>query len=335
MSNTKELYVTGMHCKSCEVLIENKLNKIDGLKDVKADLNSNKVSFRTEQSNKEIIKEINDVIKQHGYTVQEQQLKNKVDYKEFVYALLIATGISTIFVVIQNLGVTNLVNAGTLTYPVVFLIGVIASISTCMAVVGGLVLSISSTYAKSKSKGIPLTLFHIARLLSFFILGGVLGYIGTFFTLSSTFYFVISTVLFFVMVILAINLLDIFPFFNKLQLTMPKQLTSGILKTEKMKNIFTPILLGASTFFLPCGFTQSMQINAIASGSTLNGALIMLIFALGTLPVLALISFGSTKLAKSARSSLFFRASGFLVLFFAIYTFLTSLVSIGIIKPIF
>ena len=325
MSNTKELYVTGMHCKSCEVLIENKLNKIDGLKDVKADLNSNKVSFRTEQSNKEIIKEINDVIKQHGYTVQEQQLKNKVDYKEFVYALLIATGISTIFVVIQNLGVTNLVNAGTLTYPVVFLIGVIASISTCMAVVGGLVLSISSTYAKSKSKGIPLTLFHIARLLSFFILGGVLGYIGTFFTLSSTFYFVISTVLFFVMVILAINLLDIFPFFNKLQLTMPKQLTSGILKTEKMKNIFTPILLGASTFFLPCGFTQSMQINAIASGSTLNGAL----------PVLALISFGSTKLAKSARSSLFFRASGFLVLFFAIYTFLTSLVSIGIIKPIF
>lgn len=335
METRKELYVTGMHCKSCEVLIENKLEKIGGLKDIKADLQNSKVSFKTEDNDKEVIKKINNVIQEHGYTAQEKEVHKKINYKELLIALIIAIVISLIFVLVQNLGVTNLVNASTLTYPIVFLIGIIASISTCMAVVGGLVLSISSTYAKDNSKGIPLIFFHISRLVSFLILGGVLGYIGTLFTLSTTFYFIITSILFIVMLILAINLLDVFPFFKKLQFTMPKQLTSGILKTEKMKNIFTPILLGASTFFLPCGFTQSMQINAIASGNILNGALTMLIFALGTLPILALISFGSKKLANSARSTLFFKTSGFLVLFFAIYTFLTSLVSVGILKPIF
>lgn len=332
---TKELYVKGMHCKSCEVLIENKLSKIDGLKDVKADLGSNKVTFTTKEDTKDLIPEINDLVQQHGYSVQEEVLSRNLDYKELITALGIAIAISLLFFIVQKLGVTNLVNASTLSYPVVFFIGVIASVSTCMAVVGGLVLSISSTYAKSKSKGIPLTFFHISRLVSFLLLGGVLGYIGSFFTLTPTFYFVITSILFVVMIILAINLLDIFPFFQKLQLTMPKQLTSGVLKTEKMKSTFTPILLGASTFFLPCGFTQSMQINAIASGSVMNGGLTMLVFALGTLPVLGLISFGSTKLAESTRSSLFFKASGFLVLFFAVYTFATSLVSMGIISPIF
>jgi len=335
METKKELYITGMHCKSCEVLIQNKLEKIDGLKDIKADLNNSKVTFKTKDKDREVLEKINSVIKEHGYTAQGEEIRREINYKELLIALLIAILFSSLFIIVQNLGVTNLINASTLTYPVVFLIGIIASISTCMAVVGGLVLSISSTYAKNNSKGIPLLFFHLSRLISFLILGGLLGYIGTVFSLSPTFYFIINSILFIVMLILAINLLDVFPFFKKLQLTIPKQLTSGILKTERMKTVFTPILLGASTFFLPCGFTQSMQINAIASGSVLDGALIMLIFALGTLPILGLISFGSNKLANSTRSSLFFKSSGFLVLFFAVYTFLTSLVSVGILKPLF
>ncbi len=331
----KQLYVEGMHCKACESLIETKLEKIKGIENVKADLSSNKVTFDSKKENSKLLEEINSVIEDNGYTVHEKKKEKNLDYKELGLSFLIATGIILLFVLIQKAGITNLINANTLTYPVVFFIGIIASVSTCMAVVGGLVLSISSTYAKSKSKNIPLTIFHISRIISFFVLGGVLGYVGTLFTLTPTFYFIMTAILFLVMLILAINLLDISPFFKKLQFTMPKSLTSGVLKTEEMKNMFTPILLGAASFFLPCGFTQSMQINAMASGDIIQGALIMLVFSLGTLPVLALISVGSNKLANSTRSSLFFRTSGFLVLFFAIYTFFSSLVSMGFVRPIF
>ena len=43
-------------------------------------------------------------------------------------------------------------------------------------------------------------------------------------------------------------------------------------------------MLGALTFFLPCGFTQIAQMAAVASGGPLLGASIMAAFALGTAP---------------------------------------------------
>jgi len=78
-----------------------------------------------------------------------------------------------------------------------------------------------------------------------------------------------------------------------------------------------------------------MQINAITSGNFLQGALIMLIFALGTLPVLALISFTSVRFSHSLRSGIFFKTAGFIVIFFAIFNFLLALVAAGVISPIF
>lgn len=61
---------------------------------------------------------------------------------------------------------------------------------------------------------------------------------------------------------------------------------------------FTPLIVGFATFFLPCGFTQSMQVAALSSGSFASGLAIMLAFALGTLPMLALLSFGSASFAR-------------------------------------
>jgi len=49
-------------------------------------------------------------------------------------------------------------------------------------------------------------------------------------------------------------------------------------------------LLGASTFFFPCGFTQALQLYVLSQASAATGALTMLIFALGTLPALLSLS---------------------------------------------
>lgn len=48
-------------------------------------------------------------------------------------------------------------------------------------------------------------------------------------------------------------------------------------------------LLGMLWGWLPCGLVYSVLLTALASGHALNGALIMLVFALGTLPNLLLI----------------------------------------------
>ena len=48
---------------------------------------------------------------------------------------------------------------------------------------------------------------------------------------------------------------------------------------------------GAATFFLPCGFTQAVQLYALSTGSPVSAGLTMAVFAVGTSPgLLALAS---------------------------------------------
>ncbi len=332
-----EYHISGMHCPACELVVEKKIGKLKIIKNVNAVLGDKKIYIETEEvvSAEELIDEVNMLIKPDGYEISITHIKHYVGFRDLAIGFGIAGAVVGIFFLLQKLGIANILGGKSMSFALVFLIGIVASLSSCMAVAGGLVLSISSSYAKSKDRILPLVLFHASRVLGFFLLGGVVGLIGIAFKLTPRFYFVSSIILFIVMIILGINLLDVFPFFRKLQLRMPKNLSRRITGFEKIGNKFAPLLLGILTFFLPCGFTQSMQINAMASGNFLQGALIMLVFALGTLPVLALISFTSVKLSKSLKSGVFFKTAGFIVIFFAIFNFLSALVAAGILSPIF
>jgi hypothetical protein len=74
---------------------------------------------------------------------------------------------------------------------------------------------------------------------------------------------------------------------------------------------------GGLTFFLPCGFTQAMQIYALSSGNFWSGALIMALFALGTAP--ALFGLGAlTTVFSGKKSQLFFKVVGVGVIILAI-----------------
>jgi len=332
-----EYHVTGMHCPACELLVEKKVEKLTIIKNVNAVLNDKKVYLetKTEIGKDELLSQVNALIKPLGYEVNHTRIRHKVNFRELAIGFVIAAAILGIFLLMQKLGIAKILGGRSTSLSLVFLIGVVASLSSCMAIVGGLVLSISSSYAKGKDRIWPLILFHSARIIGFFLLGGVVGLIGIAFKLTPGFYFVASIVLFIVMLILGINLLDVFPFFRKLQLKMPKSLSRRVTGVEKVGNRFAPLLLGILTFFLPCGFTQSMQINAMASGDFLQGGIIMLTFAAGTFPVLALISFTSVKLSHSLKSGIFFKTAGFIVVFFAISNFLNSLIASGLVSPIF
>ena len=137
------------------------------------------------------------------------------------------------------------------------------------------------------------------------------------------------------MFVLGINLLDVFPWAKKLQPSMPKFISSRAHGVSKLSHTLTPLLVGIATFFLPCGFTQSMQLYSLTTGSFLGGGLTMLAFALGTFPVLALISFSSFSIANSKKQGVFFKTAGLIVIMFAVFNLINSLVAIGFISPIF
>ena len=93
------------------------------------------------------------------------------------------------------------------------------------------------------------------------------------------------------MLALGLNLLDVFRWARPLQPSMPGFISKRALGTTGMTHTFTPALVGGATFFLPCGFTQAMQLYAVSTGSPVSGALTMFFFALGTLPALGLLEF--------------------------------------------
>ncbi len=326
------LHVKGMHCAACELLIEKKLGQLPGVQKVEAKLIRAEVKI---SATRDIpLTELNQPLLSHGYQLSpEKDLTGKTNWSGLGLPLLIATTIFVLFIALQKLGIVNLFNPKEVTLPFVFVIGVIASLSTCMAVVGGLVLSISSGYAKGHHVK-PLIVFHASRLLFFFVLGGLVGLLGFAFILTPWTTFIINSVLFLVMLIMGLNLLDVFSFSKKFQLKLPKSLGHKITALKTGNDFLTPLLLGAATFFLPCGFTQSMQILALSYGNFWQGALTMLVFALGTLPVLALISFVSVQTSPGKNSQLFFRSVGFLIIFFALLNILAALSAIGFIPPV-
>ena len=105
---------------------------------------------------------------------------------------------------------------------------------------------------------------------------------------------------------------------------------------EKLKAEYSDknsALLGASTFFLPCGFTQAMQLYAISTGSPIQGALTMGVFALGTTPGLLGVG-GLTSVIKGQSSKLFFKTAGVIVVFLALFNVSNGLNLLGV-KSIF
>src|SRR3989344_3114696 len=288
--------VLGMTCASCEVLIERKIRQLPGVERVKASKPKNQIEVKCSDENS--LEQLKDVIKDKGYTLNlaEDSSKTKLvindrsRWKQIGSVLVIMIGayilLSQLDILPKNLGVTE-----NMSYGFVFLIGLVAATSTCLAVAGGLLLAVVNKYNQlnpklsGSQKFKPHLYFNAGRILSYTVLGGTIGALGSILTLSQNITGVIT--------IIAHRIYG-----------------ASEQKEFKKRNAF---LFGAATFFLPCGFTQALQLYVLGTGSFLTGALTMLAFSLGTLP--ALVSLGAfTSFTKGSAQKYFTIFSALLVI---------------------
>jgi len=116
-----------------------------------------------------------------------------------------------------------------------------------------------------------------------------------------------------VMVSLGLKLTELFPRVGSL-LALPSGIarTLGITRNHEYSH-GRAMLTGALTFFLPCGFTQAMQLVAVTSGDATRGTLIMGAFAIGTAPGLLGIA-GISSVVKGETARFFFKVAGIIVI---------------------
>lgn len=337
--NTKETYefhVNGMHCKACTVLIEETFTELPHIENARVSLVDERVSVTGSftGSPEEIAQELSELIREHGYTITVGKNAGTEKWADFIYAVPAAVVLIVGFLLLQKAGLTSLITSSNVSYGTAFLIGLIASVSSCLAIVGGLVLSLSANSAKEGGTWRTPVLFHLGRLGGFFLLGGLVGVIGSALHLGLMANVILSSVVALVMLILGVNLLEVFHFTKKLQLTLPTRFSRHIMQGSKRDHYLAPLLIGIGTFFLPCGFTQSMQLYALSTGSFVQGSLTMLVFALGTLPMLALLSFGALNIAHKPWKGVFFKTAGIIVIALALLNFTNALATVGIIQPL-
>lgn len=331
--HTHTFHVSGTHCASCKILLEDILGEQDDITNVHVDLKKETIKVETEEQNtEELAKRLTSLVQSSGYILSVEKSAKKTKESNGIWkALPIGLGLIALFFLLQKSGILNLGLGGQTTPITSFIIGLVASVSSCLAVVGGLVLSLSATVSKDAVSDIqPMLLFHGGRLMSFAVLGGLLGLLGGAIGISFTFTALLGIVASLVMIVLGLNLVGLF---EKSAITLSPRFFS-FFRTVEHKTI-APFLVGVGTFFLPCGFTQAMQVAALSSGSFLGGLLIMTAFALGTLPMLLLLSFGSASFAHSKHAPLFFTTAGVVVIGLGVFALLAGLAGLGIINPLF
>lgn len=335
MSKEHIYFTKGMHCASCEILIEKKLLEIPGVKSVEATTSNGKVVVEYE-GEKPNTNRLNDIFRKDKYTFFENEYKAKENQIEnnngkpanaTLVAFNIALFIVIAFLFLDRMGISGILSVSSTSSLFAFFgFGLLAGLSSCAALVGGIVLSMSKQWQElyvneqsSYKKFQPHLLFNIGRILSYALLGGVLGLIGSrlSFSLQFTSFLIIAISL--LMIALGLQMLGV-KAFRKFQFSMPRFITRKIADEKNFKGKHMPFIMGALTFFLPCGFTITAQTIALLSGNALQGALIMGFFALGTAPMLLFIGLSSTKLlSKKNWGERFSKAAGFLVLFFALF----------------
>src|SRR6478752_4498397 len=184
----------------------------------------------------------------------------------------------------------------TMSYGLVFVIGLVASVSSCIAVTGGLLVAVAAKYNESTANLTPAQrmkphlYFNAGRIVSYTLLGGIIGTLGSALTLSPDINGLLTLIASAVMILLGLQMLKLLPALTRFLPTMPKSFGHFIHDLAERDANGGAFVLGAATFFLPCGFTQALQLYVLAKGSFTVGALTMLAFSLGTLPALRSLS---------------------------------------------
>lgn len=324
----KTVPIRGMHCASCEVLIGEELKKIPHV--ASASVNHRKgnaeISYSGDVSDAAIARAVHAA----GYEVGEEGAlpwlsRNPKDYLHLLSAIVIVFVLYILFRA-TGIGTLDIARDAESSLFVVLLVGLVAGLSTCMALIGGLILGFSARHAElhpeatRMQKFRPHLFFNIGRVGGYALFGGLVGIAGSAFELSPRVLGGLTVVVGAVMIFLGLKLVEIFPVLKNKTIALPSSLARmlGIKKEQKEYSHKAAATAGALTFFLPCGFTQSMQLYAMTTGSFVQGALIMGLFALGTAPGLLGIG-GLSSVMKGTKAKVFFAAAGIIVLLLGWY----------------
>ena len=268
------------------------------------------------------------LLKQEIEKLGYESVSDSSRYIQIVSILII---LLALYVIASHLGWTRVFNIfpnieASLDLGMLFVIGLLTSVH-CIATCGGINLTQSTMAAKGGTGVVRSNLaYNIGRVISYTVIGGIVGGIGSVVSFSGPLRGAVTVIVGVFMIIMALSMLGVFRPFRKLPLHLPAGLYRKLSGSAAGKSSF---VIGLLNGLMPCGPLQSMQIYALSTGSMLRGALSMLLFSLGTVPLMLGLGVFSGRLNKKSAGTML-TVSAILVFVMGIHMTENGLVLSGI-----
>ncbi len=218
-------------------------------------------------------------------------------------------------------------------------LGFLGSFGHCVGMCGPLTVALDLSQQDDSDQRISGFQFHLllnlGRVVSYALVGATLGGLGSVVVASGQLAGIGSSLRQLMAIFTGILLiwfgirqikphwLPQLPFLHPLTGSIHKRLNSGMNQLSIQKKWWTPALLGGVWGLIPCGFLYTAQLKAVETGSLPAGAMTMLCFGLGTLPMMLAVGVSASKISADRRSQLF-RLGGWVTLAIGILTLLRT-----------
>jgi len=315
-----KLDVTGMQCNGCETAIEAAVNQVDGVDNVTVDYPTGIVNINFDD-NKVSFEVIQKAIEDSGYQIAVARSKGKLTWLKFILALL-----AVIAVVVVMVGTRKLSHyfslpdlSSQLSDSMVFIVGLITGLH-CIGMCGSFVISYTARDAEQQHPSwLSHILYGLGKTFSYAMFGALFGFLGSLISITPFIQGITNLVAGSFLFLFGLNMLNVFAVLKYIQIKQPKSIAHFAIKQRK--RVRSPLFIGFFTgFLLGCGPLQAMYVMAAGSSDPLEGAKILTLFGLGTLP--ALWSFGYlTRLFSAVTTQRFFQLSGVILIFIGLMMF--------------
>lgn len=295
----KTLIIQGMTCGHCEKIIHKALMKVEGVKEAHVSFKSSAAHI-TYDSEKASEVQLYEAIHRAGYEVaQDQQADPKSGALNPLQLAGIGVILAALYMIVNRTIGFNFIPElqSSMSYGMLFVVGLLTSLH-CIAMCGGINLSqclAPKADGTSAPGWRPSLLYNGGRVISYTVVGGIVGALGSVISFSGGARGLIAVLAGAFMVVMGINMLGLVPAFRQLHIQLPAGLRNALMGKSGDQG---PLVVGLLNGLMPCGPLQAMQLYALGTGSAAAGALSMFFFSIGTVPLMFGFGALSTLLSK-------------------------------------
>ena len=279
-----ELNMSGMICRACEDAIADALLHTRGVISAQAHYWRSRVTITYDP---DIVTEdaLRQVLTNAGYPPGAHGMGGVVvDLICLALVGVLYWGLPKLLMLVQVPALAEHASLG-----LVFLVGLLTS-THCIGMCGGILLAQTTdahgVTGRSKRGLIASAAYNGGRVVSYTAVGAVCGALGAVVTYTPNIKSMVFTVAGALVLLIGLRMAGILPGLRPSETELPGACSLNARTRRRFAG--QPLIIGLLTGVMPCGALSAMWLYAMSSGSAVRGALVMLVFSLGTVPLLFL-----------------------------------------------